>query len=78
MKSKNIILALALCLLLLPPSLLKAEGKFSGLVFGDYYYALAKPRRGRQEQQRLLAAAHLLHLRQHPDRQVSPCASAWK
>jgi hypothetical protein len=41
MKRKNLFLVLALCLLLGPASLLKGEGKFSGLVFGDYYYAVA-------------------------------------
>ncbi len=40
MKRKNIILALVLCLLLTSAVRLKAEGKFSGLMFGDYYYAL--------------------------------------
>jgi hypothetical protein len=40
MKRKNIVLALALCLLLASAVRLKAEGKFSGLMFGDYYYAL--------------------------------------
>ncbi len=39
MKSKKIILALALCLLL-SAAALRAEGKLSGLMFGDYYYAL--------------------------------------
>ncbi len=41
MKSKNLFAVLALCLLLVPASLLKGEGKFSGLVFGDYYFAVA-------------------------------------
>jgi hypothetical protein len=41
MKHKNLILFLVIGLLLLPASLLKGEGKFSGLVFGDYYFAVA-------------------------------------
>jgi hypothetical protein len=41
MKRKNLILILVIGLLLLPASLLKGEGKFSGLMFGDYYYAVA-------------------------------------
>jgi len=40
MKSKKIILALALCLLLSAAAALRAEGKLSGLMFGDYYYAI--------------------------------------
>lgn len=40
MKKKSIVLALAVCLLLTSAIRLKAEGKFSGLMFGDYYYAL--------------------------------------
>lgn len=40
MKKKNIVLAMALLLLFIPASCLKGEGKFSGLMFGDYYYAL--------------------------------------
>jgi hypothetical protein len=40
MKKKNAVLALAVCLLLASANWLKAEGKFSGLMFGDYYYAL--------------------------------------
>lgn len=40
MKRKHIVLALALCLLLAAAPRLKAEGKISGLMFGDYYYAL--------------------------------------
>lgn len=40
MKKKNIVLALAVCLLLTSATWLRGEGKFSGLMFGDYYYAL--------------------------------------
>jgi hypothetical protein len=40
MKKKNIVMALAICLLLASATWLKGEGKFSGLMFGDYYYAL--------------------------------------
>jgi len=40
MKMKITLLALA-ALLLFPAQALKGEGKFSGLVFGDYYYAFA-------------------------------------
>lgn len=40
MKKKNIVLALAICLLLTSATWLKGEGKLSGLMFGDYYYAL--------------------------------------
>jgi hypothetical protein len=40
MKKKNIILILAILLLIIPATCLKGEGKFSGLMFGDYYYAL--------------------------------------
>ncbi len=40
MKRKNLTLFLVLGLLFLSASLLKGEGKFSGLVFGDYYYVL--------------------------------------
>jgi hypothetical protein len=41
MKSKKIIVTLALCLLLSAAAVLKAEGKLSGLMFGDYYYVLS-------------------------------------
>jgi len=41
MKKKNIVLTAALLLLVIPGVCLKGEGKFSGLMFGDYYYALA-------------------------------------
>ena len=40
MKRNNIVLALALCLLLSSAIGLQAQGKLSGLMFGDYYYAL--------------------------------------
>jgi hypothetical protein len=41
MKKKNTVLTLAaLLLLLVPARALKGEGKLSGLMFGDYYYAL--------------------------------------
>jgi hypothetical protein len=40
MKKKNIVLTLAILLLIIPATCLKGEGKFSGLMFGDYYYAL--------------------------------------
>jgi hypothetical protein len=40
MKNKKIILVLTILLLLVPSTRLKGEGKFSGLMFGDYYYAL--------------------------------------
>lgn len=41
MKKKNPAFTLAaLLLLLLPARVLKGEGKFSGLMFGDYYYVL--------------------------------------
>jgi hypothetical protein len=39
MKKINNILILAVLLLLIPFSLLKGEGKLSGLMYGDYYYA---------------------------------------
>jgi len=39
MKKLNDILILAVALLLIPLSLLKGEGKLSGLMYGDYYYA---------------------------------------
>jgi len=41
MKKKNIVLTAALLLLVIPGVCLRGEGKFSGLMFGDYYYALA-------------------------------------
>ena len=41
MKSKNAMRLTMILLLLLAAPLLKGEGKFSGLVFGDYYYAVA-------------------------------------
>ena len=41
MKKKNTFFTLAMLLLLLVPAhTLKGEGKLSGLMFGDYYYAL--------------------------------------
>jgi len=40
MKNKQIILAMVLGLLFSSSILLRAEGKFSGLMFGDYYYAV--------------------------------------
>jgi hypothetical protein len=40
MKTKNIVLALAVCLLLASAAALKGEGRFSGWMIGDYYYAL--------------------------------------
>ncbi len=39
MKKDKTIFILTVLLLLIPASLLKGEGKFSGLMFGDYYYA---------------------------------------
>ena len=40
MKKKNTLLTLlAMLLLLVPAHALKSEGKFSGLMYGDYYYA---------------------------------------
>jgi hypothetical protein len=41
MKRKNAMRLTMIFLLLLAAPLLKGEGKFSGLVFGDYYYAVA-------------------------------------
>ena len=41
MKRKKLILLLMIFLLLASAALLKGEGKFSGLMFGDYYYVLA-------------------------------------
>ncbi|MCU0237283.1 MAG: hypothetical protein MUC72_09395 [Acidobacteria bacterium] len=41
MQRKNFSPALVLCLVLMPAMLLKGEGKFSGLLFGDYAYVLA-------------------------------------
>ncbi len=43
MKRNLFILLLAIGLLIAPAARLKAEGKFSGLVFGDYYYVLGHP-----------------------------------
>ncbi len=40
MKHKNTIRLLLIGLLLVPAFLLKGEGKFSGWMFGDYYYAV--------------------------------------
>jgi len=40
MKMKHTLILLA-ALLLIPAQALKGEGKFSGLMFGDYYYALS-------------------------------------
>jgi hypothetical protein len=41
MKHKNILLLVMIFLMLIPAALLKGEGKISGLMFGDYYYAIA-------------------------------------
>jgi hypothetical protein len=41
MKHKNALRVLMIFLLLVSSVLLKGEGKFSGLMFGDYYYVLA-------------------------------------
>jgi len=41
MNGKKAILALAIFIMLLSATWLKGEGKFSGLMFGDYYYVLA-------------------------------------
>jgi hypothetical protein len=41
MKFKSLMLALGILLLLTTSSLLQSEGKFSGLMIGDYYYILA-------------------------------------
>jgi hypothetical protein len=40
MKKKNIFFSLAIMLLLVSVPALRGEGKFSGLMFGDYYYAV--------------------------------------
>lgn len=42
MKKDSIIFFLAVLLLLIPASLLKGEGKFSGQMFGDYYYVVSQ------------------------------------
>jgi hypothetical protein len=40
MKTKNTLLVMAALLLLFPAQALKGQGKFSGLMFADYYYVL--------------------------------------
>ena len=46
MKRKNLTLFLLIGLLALSASLLKGEGKLSGLMFGDYYYVLSQHNEG--------------------------------